>query len=309
MSSRQCPDHAMAYERRILKSWKEVAAYMGVGLRTAQRWYASRGLPVRQPGASRKSAVLAFSDEIDRWLGKSGPRPRELQEGPRPELSGTVATDVLWNRASRPRQTDEEVEALVDIGRLIALRDQGAVLSRIGRYARLLCKAESAGFSIIETEPRGTEVFRWTATSGVMKKFEGGTTPANFSPCGFCLERNSAQLFTNPEKFYAYLRPIAPITELLLIPMHDEYVWVGTIWIISHRGRRKFDREDARLMTELGTLASATFAGRLSECADVFPRRLPRTEPPKRSRRRRTDEVTSSDADGPGASKALDGLE
>ena len=254
-------------ERRTLKSWKEIASYLGVGMRTAQRWKHQRGLPVRQPGASKRSTVLGLSDEIDQWLLDSSHR-HEPSERDGSHLNEIVATDVLWNGPSRPRQAEREVEALLELGRLMAHRQPKAVLAKIAANALTLCKAESAGFSILETADDGREIFRWTATCGRMQAFEGGTTPANFSPCGYCLERNSVQLFRNPERFYSYLQPIAPIAELLLIPMHDDNAWVGTIWIICHRGRRKFDREDARLMMELGSLATAILvAARRAECA------------------------------------------
>lgn len=151
------------------------------------------------------------------------------------------------------------MEAILDLARLMATHDQKAVLRKVASYALMICKAESAGFSILETDRAGKESFRWTATCGRMHAFEGGTTPANFSPCGFCLERNSAQLFRNPERYYDYLKPIAPLAELLLIPMHHGNSWVGTVWVISHQGRRKFDPEDARLMMQFGSLVSATF--------------------------------------------------
>jgi len=247
----------MYTERRILKSWKEIASYLGVGVRTAQRWKEERGLPVRQPGASRRSAVLGVPEEIDRWLLDSSSAAKcEIESS---ELAEIVATHILWNRHSRPRQLEREVEALLDLGRLMAHQDQSSVRSRIASYALTMCRAESAGFSILETAEDGTEIFRWRATCGRMAAFEGGTTPAEFSPCGFCLERNSPQLFKHPEKYYAYLQPVAPLAEVLLIPMHDDSAWVGTIWVISHESRRKFDREDARLMMEFGSLASATF--------------------------------------------------
>ncbi len=51
----------------ILNSWKEIAAYIGRGVRTVQRWE-SIGLPVRRPRAHSRSAVIAMSDEIDAWL-------------------------------------------------------------------------------------------------------------------------------------------------------------------------------------------------------------------------------------------------
>ena len=52
---------------RVLSGWKEVAAYLGRGVRTVQRWE-KLGLPVRRPNAHLRSAVLASSDEIDRWI-------------------------------------------------------------------------------------------------------------------------------------------------------------------------------------------------------------------------------------------------
>lgn len=242
-------------QSKFLKSWKEIASYLGIGVRTAQRWKADRGLPVKQPG-TRRSAVLAVSAEIDQWLIESS-RPPPNPEGDQPLLSDVDITYALWQRHSRPRHADREVEALLELGRAIARQEKQAVLSKISTHALMLCKAESAGFSILQTDPEKGEIFLWTATCGRMQEFEGGWTPANFSPCGVCLERNSPQLFRYPEKIYAYLQPISPISELLLIPMHEGNSWVGTLWVICHEKRRKFDREDVQLVTHLGSLAAA----------------------------------------------------
>ena len=57
-------------ERRILNSWKEIATYVGRGVRTVQRWEAQLGLPVHRPAGKDHSAVLAFSSELDQWLDK-----------------------------------------------------------------------------------------------------------------------------------------------------------------------------------------------------------------------------------------------
>jgi hypothetical protein len=242
----------MSQRKMILKSWKEIASYLGVGTRTAQRWTLLRGMPVKRPGAPGRSAVLGVSDDIDRWLRTSKLQLRE-------PLDDIVATDLLTSRPSRPRQLERELEALIEIGCVIARKKQRDVLRRIASIALTQCRAESAGFSILETDGK-QEIFRWTATCGRMARFERGMTPANFSPCGVCLERNSPLLLQNPEKYYSYLQRIAPIAELLLIPMYDRNVGIGTIWIISHTGRRKFDGEDARFMLDLAELASATFS-------------------------------------------------
>jgi predicted DNA-binding transcriptional regulator AlpA len=52
----------------VLNSWKEVAAYLGRGVRTVQRWEQELGLPVRRPRGKSRSAVIAFRSEIDKWL-------------------------------------------------------------------------------------------------------------------------------------------------------------------------------------------------------------------------------------------------
>jgi hypothetical protein len=50
----------------ILSGWKEIAAYMGHGLRTVQRWEVI-GLPVHRPKGTNRSAVIAFKEELDVW--------------------------------------------------------------------------------------------------------------------------------------------------------------------------------------------------------------------------------------------------
>ena len=51
-----------------LQSWKEIAAYLKRGVRTAQRWERCAGLPVRRPRAGDRSPVFAFPSEIDEWM-------------------------------------------------------------------------------------------------------------------------------------------------------------------------------------------------------------------------------------------------
>lgn len=51
----------------VLMGWKDIAKYLGCGLRTAQRWEAL-GLPVRRPARGRRSAVVALSKDIDVWV-------------------------------------------------------------------------------------------------------------------------------------------------------------------------------------------------------------------------------------------------
>ena len=61
----------MATNPEVLNSWKEVAEYLGRGVRTVQRWERELGLPVRRPRGKPRSAVIAFKTELDRWLRQS----------------------------------------------------------------------------------------------------------------------------------------------------------------------------------------------------------------------------------------------
>lgn len=66
------------HQQGILNSWKEIAQYLGRGVRTVQRWEAELGLPVRRPRGKRRSAVIAVTGELDRWMEH---RPLHLGDG------------------------------------------------------------------------------------------------------------------------------------------------------------------------------------------------------------------------------------
>jgi len=68
----------MKMQRRILHSWKEIASYVGRGVRTIQRYEVQLGLPVHRPAGSSRSAVMAFSDEIDAWLSRTPVHSQEI---------------------------------------------------------------------------------------------------------------------------------------------------------------------------------------------------------------------------------------
>jgi hypothetical protein len=71
---------------RELCSWKEIASYLGVGVRTAQLWERDRGLPVRRlPGP--RGQVRALVSEIEEWK-----RSGEASHGTLEEVSAPGAT-------------------------------------------------------------------------------------------------------------------------------------------------------------------------------------------------------------------------
>src|ERR1039457_2171356 len=60
-----------APDRKALQSWKEIAAFLGVTVRSVQRWE-SGGLPVYRQGDGRKARVFAYPDELKQWLETGG---------------------------------------------------------------------------------------------------------------------------------------------------------------------------------------------------------------------------------------------
>ena len=57
----------------ILSSWKEIATYLGKGVRTVQRWERELGLPIHRPDARQQRIVIAFEEELAQWVqGHSG---------------------------------------------------------------------------------------------------------------------------------------------------------------------------------------------------------------------------------------------
>jgi hypothetical protein len=80
----------------LLTCWKDIAQYMGKGVRTVQRWEQQLDLPVRRPrGSSYKSAVMARAADLDLWLASRWSRRSEEEHGHgsiRINLESTIQT-------------------------------------------------------------------------------------------------------------------------------------------------------------------------------------------------------------------------
>jgi hypothetical protein len=59
-------------QRRVLSTWKEIAAYLGLGVRTVQRYEERFAFPIRRPYSRNRTCVIALVDEIDLWLQTTG---------------------------------------------------------------------------------------------------------------------------------------------------------------------------------------------------------------------------------------------
>ncbi|MGI9103839.1 MAG: hypothetical protein ACR2IF_15475 [Terriglobales bacterium] len=84
---------------RMLNSWKEVARYLGRGVRTVQRWEIELGLPTHRPKGRERSAVIAFPDELDAWV-QSAPFKKEKRKSPVPRgvKRGHPDFEKVWSQ-------------------------------------------------------------------------------------------------------------------------------------------------------------------------------------------------------------------
>lgn len=188
-------------------------------------------------------------------------------------LEDIVTTEQLQRRPCRKRDPQQEVDSLRALSDL-AVDSADHLIDFFITMPLDLCHAGSGGLSILETDAKGEQKFRWTNLSGKLARFVGGSTPRNFSPCGVTLDHDCPQLFTYPARYFHYFNQIdLPIVEGLVIPFHVGGKTEGTIWIASHDERRLFDSEDVRIMTSLAEFVGCTVhLNQLGENAPKWPK-------------------------------------
>jgi len=119
-------------DRRILNSWKEIAGYLGRGVRTVQRWEAQLGLPIHRPAGKDHSAVLAFSSELDQWLDSRPVRyptishPNQVPDAQSLQVHAllTRAEDMLQKIESLLVRADETQRRLAEALEEVAARER-----------------------------------------------------------------------------------------------------------------------------------------------------------------------------------------
>lgn len=70
---------------QILSGWKDIANYLGRGVRTVQRYERLLGLPVRRPAGKSSGSVVATQAELDAWVKASPIREEYRRPNPLPE--------------------------------------------------------------------------------------------------------------------------------------------------------------------------------------------------------------------------------
>jgi hypothetical protein len=82
---------ATPHDQDELTSWKEIAAYLQVSVRTAQGWERERGLPVKRLPGSRSRVAINLAD-LERWRSSV---PAAIPEPPSPRRPSLLLLAIL----------------------------------------------------------------------------------------------------------------------------------------------------------------------------------------------------------------------
>jgi len=108
-----------AAHRGLLSSWKEIATYLGCGVRTVQRWEQQRKLPIHRIGTGPKAPVFAFEGEL---------RMHRRTADAKAENTGGAVPQSKW-RAGRQHQLSWHRDLVENTSRLVTRqRDTVAML-------------------------------------------------------------------------------------------------------------------------------------------------------------------------------------
>jgi phage terminase Nu1 subunit (DNA packaging protein) len=111
----------------VLNSWKEVATYMGRGVRTVQRWEQELGLPVRRPRGKSRSAVIALKPELDQWLAR-GPKQETIRKPLRKSLNAVTLHTNTAALASHSHQLAARSSVLCERSKLLCEQINRAII-------------------------------------------------------------------------------------------------------------------------------------------------------------------------------------
>jgi len=96
--------------RRYLSGWKDIANYLGKGVRTVQRYERELGLPVRRPAGKLFGSVAATKAELDAWMAALPIREAFQLSKPAPDTS--LAATLIQKNLTKLQILSNQMQAL-----------------------------------------------------------------------------------------------------------------------------------------------------------------------------------------------------
>ena len=123
----------------ILNSWKEIATYLGRGVRTVQRWERDLDLPVHRIGNGKRSPVYALIPQLKFWLTTAG--------------TNSVVLPVP-NKGTLPRLEEAKKSSIIKMSRDLIAESQNLVRAVAEASGRQQRQAEILQKRILEMRSR-----------------------------------------------------------------------------------------------------------------------------------------------------------
>jgi hypothetical protein len=99
---------------QFFSGWKDIAGYLGKGVRTVQRYEIELGLPVRRPAGKSSGSVVATKAELDAWVSASPIREAfhltRVTAGLVTSTADDIKNGVLEMRSLRNQMVDLRTE-------------------------------------------------------------------------------------------------------------------------------------------------------------------------------------------------------
>ena len=213
----------------LLNGWKEIADYLKVDRKTAQRWEASDNLPILRPEKRRKGPVLAKKSALDAWL--QGTLERTVLEDQRLVALGR-SDKILWTHTfPKPlrRFTKEELEWRIRRVDLHGKGDRGVLVT-----ARFLA-------------PGGPDTIYYFSSEGKLEWSLEAALPL--------LDRNGGSF----EKAWAFLHVIVTLTSdkpVIWAALANEAGWAGGVLRIDPNGSAAVQLANAGHVERLCSVSS-----------------------------------------------------
>jgi hypothetical protein len=154
------PGNRKAEIPKFLTGWKEIANYLGKGVRTVQRYEREMGLPVRRPAKKSRAAVVATKAELDAWVAAS---PfRDTFSLPRPMAEqAPLAADITRGAHEMRRLSRQMAELRNEVTRTVSLLKETMLIvqNEAGPNARA-----RSGFSVADFDLNNKAVFDLVGT-------------------------------------------------------------------------------------------------------------------------------------------------
>jgi len=257
-------------EKKPLQTWKEIAEYLSVSVRTAQIYEKEMGLPIERIGKGPKARVIADPQRIDEWLKQrqndnklnkteipiSLPSGEALHESSiSVEKSGTTASSI--GMRFRENSTTPKLKALL-------IR----ILPYLTIFIAMLLVA--LFFLIQHREPRIPSSVELTDSILKVKDLNGNLlfskTFRNLSSSLYSSLRQNRQYLisdinqdSDPEILFNYT-PANPLTESEITVVDDLY---GKLLCFSRKGSLLWEHTYGRERFFQGRIFSQRYIGRL----------------------------------------------